>query len=337
LKSRLSTLALALVVLSLVVSGCGGKPSNTDPGSGDIRDYVWGSASLGSRGYVVIEALVSTANKTTSMKNSSVSTAGGMENLALLSQGEVQFGQAQSSDMYFAANALEPFKEKIDFAQVLAYGDSSLPIVVLENSPIKTVEDLRGKRLLVGPAGGAAVPIMRAVLEEYGIADEVEFVYLSWTEGPEAFKMGQVDASAAWHSDGVVAHKGFQQVAITNKFRVLEMDRQVLERVAAKNDGISVGMVYKEAFEFYEKDQVAPGVTVGLVCDPSLSEDLIYELTKALLDNAEDVRAIAPEELGQFGLDFALKGLVKGYPIHPGAAKYYQEKGVWTDEYVIHE
>ena len=335
MKSRVSALAIVLIAVSLIISGCGN--ASTDPNSGNGKDYVWGSASLGSRGYVVIEALVSTANKTTSMKNSSVSTAGGMENLALLSQGEVQFGQAQSSDMYFAANALDPFKEKIDFAQILAYGDSALPIVVLENSPIKTVQDLKGKRLLVGPAGGAAVPIMRAVLEEYGIVDEVEFVYLSWTEGPEAFKMGQVDASAAWHSDGVVPHKGFQQVAITNKFRVLEMDRDILEQVAAKNDGISVGTVKKEAFEFYEEDMVAPGVTVGLVCDPSLSEDLIYDLTKALLDNAADVQAIAPEELGQFGIDFALKGLVKAYPIHSGAAKYYREKGIWTDDYIVHE
>jgi TRAP-type uncharacterized transport system substrate-binding protein len=68
-----------------------------------------------------------------------------------------------------------------------------------------------------------------------------------------------------------------------------------------------------------------------------LSEDLIYDLTKALLDNAADVQAIAPEELGQFGIDFALKGLVKAYPIHSGAAKYYQEKGIWTDDYIVHE
>lgn len=329
MKSRLSVVAITLLVLMLVISGCGRKQTS--------KDYVWGSASLGSRGYVVIEALVSTANKTTKTKNSSVSTAGGMENLALLAQGEVQFGQAQSSDMYFAANAMDPFKEKIDFAQVLAYGDSAIPIVVLKDSGIKTIEDLKGKKLLVGPAGGAAVPIMRAVLEEYGIADEVNFVHLSWTEGPEAFKMGQVDASAVWHSDGVVAHKGFQQVAITHEFRVLEMDKEILEQVSAKNEGISVGTVKKEAFEFYEKDQVAPGVTVGLACDPSLSEDLVYELTKALLSNAEDVRAIAPEELGQYGIDFALKGLVKSYPIHPGAAKYYKEAGVWTDDYVIHK
>ena len=106
MKSRVSALAIVLIAVSLIISGCGN--ASTDPNSGNGKDYVWGSASLGSRGYVVIEALVSTANKTTSMKNSSVSTAGGMENLALLAQGEVHFGQAQSSDMYFAANAMDP-------------------------------------------------------------------------------------------------------------------------------------------------------------------------------------------------------------------------------------
>jgi TRAP transporter TAXI family solute receptor len=303
----------------------------------EANDYVWGSASLGSRGYVIIEALVSTVNRHTDLRNSSISTAGGMENLALLAQEEIQFGQAQSSDMYFATNALGPFKQKVEFAQVLAYTFASLPVVAMANSDIRTVHDLKGKKVLVGPAGGAAVPIIRSVFEEYGISDSITYVYLSWAEGPEAFKMGQVDAAAVWHSDGVTAHTGFQQVALTHQFRVVEMEEEILRRVAAKNDGISVGVVKKEAFPFYEKDEVAPGVTVGVVCDPKLPEDLIYKITKTLLDNEEEVRSIAPDALQAFGLNFALKGLVKTYPVHPGAARYYKEKNEWTDEYVMYK
>jgi TRAP transporter TAXI family solute receptor len=324
MKRKICAVLMSIFMLTFSIGGYGTAEAN---------DYVWGSASLGSRGYVIIEALVSTVNRHTDLRNSSVSTAGGMENLALLSQNEIQFGQAQSSDMFFAANAMPPFQEKVEFSQVLAYTFSSLPIVAMKDSGIKTVDDLKGKRVLVGPAGGAAVPIIKTVLDAHGIGDSVKYVYLSWSEGPEAFKMGQVDASAVWHSDGVTAHTGFQQVALTHEFRVVQMDEEVLKKVAEDNDGISVGVAKKESFPFYERDEVAPGVTVGLVCDPSLSEDLVYEITKTLLDNAEEVKDIAPDALQAYGLDFALKGLVKNYPVHPGAARYYKEVNLWTDDY----
>ncbi len=316
-----------IVLLAVFLCAWGGNL----PGAAAANDYVWGSASLGSQGYIIIEALVSTLNRHTQMRNSSISTAGGMENLALLSQGEIQFGQAQSSDMYFATNALGPFKEKVDFAQILAYGSAALPIVVLEDSDIKTIQDLKGKKVLVGPAGGAAVPIIKAVLDEYGIGDSVKYVYLSWAEGPEAFKMGQVDASAVWHSNGNNPHKGFQQVALTHPFRMLEMDEAILKSVAEKNDGINITLAKKEAFPFYKKDEIAPGVTVGVVCNPNLEEDLVYSITKVLLENEKEVRSISPEALGLFGVDFALKGLVQKYPIHPGAIKYYKEINIWKE------
>ncbi|MPN33207.1 hypothetical protein SDC9_180691 [bioreactor metagenome] len=143
--------------------------------------------------------------------------------------------------------------------------------------------------------------------------------------------MGQVDASAVWHSNGNNPHKGFQQVALTHPFRMLEMDEAILKSVAEKNDGINITLAKKEAFPFYKKDEIAPGVTVGVVCNPNLEEDLVYSITKVLLENEKEVRSISPEALGLFGVDFALKGLVQKYPIHPGAIKYYKEINIWKE------
>src|SRR5665648_285823 len=122
---------LFIVISSLTVSGQGLKPNV----------IVWGSASLGSRGYVCIEAFSSTLNKLTDLKNSSISTGGGAENLALIDQGEIQIGQGMRLDLYNAYHGIEPYDHKIDFVQVFSYSVAGMTIGVLPDSGIETIKD----------------------------------------------------------------------------------------------------------------------------------------------------------------------------------------------------
>lgn len=298
---------------------------------------VWGSASLGSRGYVAVEAFCSTLNRFTDLKNSSISTAGGAENMALLQQGEISLGQGMSSDLSNAYHALAPYNEKIEFAQLFSYTIATLPIVAMKDSGIKSVADLKGKRIQVGPANGGAVPVVRAVLEEYGILDEVELVYQSWNDAPDTLKLGQVDASAVWHTAGFIAHTGFEKLALTDEFIVLDIDEDVLRRVSEKNEGIVIADTLAKTFDFYTEDKPSPSLSAIIVCDPDLDEDLVYQMIKTLFENEEEVLSIDPQSLYGFGIDTALEYVVPTYPVHPGAARYYQEAGVWKDHLVIYE
>jgi len=298
---------------------------------------IWGSASLGSRGYVAIEAFSSTVNRLTDLQNSSISTAGGAENMALLDQGEIHLGQGMSSDLSNAYNGLAPYNKKIEFAQLFSYTIATLPIVTMMNSDIQTVEDLKGKKLQVGPASGGAVPVMRAVLEAYGILDEVEFVYQNWADAPDSLRLGQVDASAVWHTAGKIAHTGFQKLALTDEFRLVEMDKGMLEKVSEKNEGIVVGTTFKETFDFYTKDVYSPALSAIVMCDPDLGEETVYNIVKTIFDNEEEVISIDEQSLYGFGLSTALEYVVPTYPIHPGAARYYKEVGVWKNNLTIHE
>jgi len=334
IKSRIFNKFLISIVCIIIISSI----SLTVYSQGLKPDVlIWGSASLGSRGYVAIEAFSSTVNRLTDLQNSSISTAGGAENMALLSQGEIHLGQAMSSDLSNAYNGNAPYNEKIEFAQLFSYTSATLPIVTLMDSDIKTVEDLKGKRLQVGPASGGAVPVMRAVLEAYGILDEVEFVYQSWADAPDTLRLGQVDASAVWHTAGKIAHTGFQKLALTNEFRLLDMDIDVLKKVSEKNAGIVTGTTYKETFDFYTKDVNSPALSAIVMCNPKLDEETIYKIVKTIFDNEEEVISIDEQSLYGFGLETALEYVVPTYPIHPGAARYYKEAGVWRNNLVIYE
>jgi len=294
-KLRIVTLLIIILftIGLLVVSGQGLKPNV----------IVWGSASLGSRGYVCMEAFSSTLNKLTDLKNSSISTGGGAENLALIDQGEIQIGQGMRLDLYNAYRGIESYDHKIDFVQVFSYSVAGMTIGVLPDSGIETIKDLAGKRLAVGPASGGAVPIIKALLKEYGILDDVNLVYTGWSEAPDALNAGQVDASGIWISGESIPHTGFQKLAMIREFKLLDMDRDKLENIAKGNEGFSVGKVDKKAFDFLTEDKLCAGSSSILVADPNLDEEIVYEIVKTLFENEEDVRSIDPQSLGEFYLE----------------------------------
>lgn len=328
-KLRIVTLIIIILFTMglLIVSGQGLKP----------KVIVWGSASLGSRGYVCMEAFASTLNKLTDLKNSSISTAGGAENLALIDQGEIHLGQGMRLDLYNAYHGMPPYDHKLDFVQVLSYGTSGMTIAVMPDSGIETIKDLAGKRLCVGPANGGAVPLMKAVLKEYGILEDVKLAYMGWSEAPDALGAGQIDASGVWISGGFIPHSGFQKLAIIRDFRLLDMDRDKLENIAKDNEGFSVGTVQKKAFSFLTGDKLMAGSSNILVADPNLDEEIVYEIVKTLYENEEDVRSIDPQSLSGFYMENALDNIIPNYPIHPGAVRYFKEIGIWSDDLIVYK
>lgn len=337
MKSKKTIVIFLMFILVIVASACGSN-SNGDDSSGEENKkapvFTWGSSSLGSQGYIIIEALASTANKHVGFKNSSISTAGGAENMVLLDQEEIDFGQATSSDLFNAYHGEKPFDKEIEFAQVFAYGFWSLPILVLEDSDIKTVEDLKGKRISVGTAGGASAAMIDNVFQEYGIEDEIRYEYLNPNESAAALGQGQVDAIALWHMAGSLASASLQELALTHEFRPIPFDADILRRVSGNNEGIQTTTTLKSAFDFYTEDTLAPGITGMLVTSPDQDEEIVYELVKELYENTDQVQQIG-KELAYFRLDYAVEGLVPQYPVHPGAARYFKEVGVWKDNMII--
>lgn len=300
------------------------------------NNLVWGSASLGSQGYIAIEAFCSTLNKNTNLKNSSISTAGGAENLALIDQEEIQFGQGMRLDLYNAYHGMPPYKNKIDFVQVFAYSGAALGIAVMPDSTIKSVEDLAGKRLCAGPANGGAVPLIKALLQEYGVLDSVNLVYMAWAEAGDALDAGQVDASGIWITGGLVPHAWARKLDMLKGLKLVDMDRDKIANIAKVNEGVTVGLALKDSFNYLTDDKVALGSSSILVADPNLDEEMVYNIVKTIFDNEEEIRNI-DVSMFEFNIDTALgDNIISQYPFHPGAARYFKEIGIWTDDLIVY-
>jgi uncharacterized protein len=297
--------------------------SSVKPGT-----LIWGSASLGAAGYVIIEALASTLNRNEkSFRNASISTQGSTENLVLLSQKEIHLGQTTSSDLFLAFNGLKPFQKKVEFTQVLSYTYWALPIGVPQSSPIKKVEDLGGKRVSMGPAGGATVALWQSVFDAYGI--KITPIYLPWQGAADALKIGQIDAVTILQLMGNTPIPAFEELRLSSPYRLLDTHIDKIRSVSEKNPGILVTKVTNT-----EPHLNAPGYSGILVADPELDEEMVYKICSALYSREEAVRKIA-RELEFFRLENALKMVIPQYPIHKGAARFYKEKGIWREGLII--
>jgi len=289
------------------------------------KTLVWGSASLGASGYVIIEALTSTLNKyEKSFRNASISTQGSTENLILLSQDEISLGQTTSSDLFLAYNGMEPFRSKIEFNQVMSYIFWAFLMGVPEDSDITALEQLDGKRVGLGPAGGASVALWQGIFDEMGI--KVKPVFLPWQGAADALKTGQIEAVVVAYTLGKTVIPAFKELSMTKPFKLLPMDKGLLDKVRAKNVGILETEIHTED----GKVHTSPGFSGILVADPRVDEDLVYKICSTLYGHQDQVQKIA-KHLEYFKLDNALKMVIPQYPIHKGAVKYYKEKGVWKE------
>ena len=293
----------------------------------------WGSASLGSTGYVIIEALSSTVSRLTDVKGSSVATSGGTENMALMGRNEIDLGQTTSLDWALAANAQPPFKQKIELVQLLSYAIWSLHPIVRADSAIKKLDDLVGKRVGPGPAGGSTTQLWKLIFTRAGIADKVRWSYGSWRETYDGFKAGALDCIGSILVDGRPGSI-LTELEATTKVKPLPIDRALIEAVSRDNPGAFLHTVTPDRWAALDApiDTAASSGIIGT--RPELDNETGYTIAKTIYDNAEDIRKVSPD-LGMIRIDMAAKFLLPGYPVNGGAARFFKEKGVWRDNLMV--
>lgn len=196
-----------------------------------------------------------------------------------------------------------------------------IQVVATTQSGIKTIADLKGKRVCVGDAGSGTEANARQVLEAYGLSfDDIKVEHLSFGDAATAMQNGNLDAS--------FTSAGVPNPAITEL-------KSTVDIVLVPIDGAEAATLmekysYYSAYEIADDAYGVPGVSTvsilaTLACTENLSEDLVYEITKALIESQPEIAA-AHAKGAELSLESAVQGV--SIPFHPGAEKYYQEKGL---------
>ncbi|WP_026988490.1 TAXI family TRAP transporter solute-binding subunit [Fodinicurvata fenggangensis] len=290
----------------------------------------WGSSSLGSTGYVIIEALASTVNDKTNLRNSSMSTSGGAENMALIGEGAIHLGQTTSSDWPAAIKGEEPYNKPIKCHQMFAYTMWNMPPLVRADSNIESFADLQGKRIMPSNPTSSAGAMWKVVFKAAGMDEDVDWNYGSWRETYNALKTGKVDAIPALVTNGRPSPI-LTELLVSQKVRAIEVPKDIMDKARTLNPGVLSESVSSAAWDGDGQTIKSPTISGVVGAHPDLDPEICYKVTKAIFENEAEIRKIGVQ-LQDIKLQFAVDYLLTEYPVNPGAAQYFKEKGVWRDE-----
>lgn len=207
---------------------------------------------------------------------------------------------------------------------------------VYENSGIRTLADLKGKRAFIGPpSGGQLVTGLAFVKALTGLDSkkgDFKSVNLNFASALQAFQDRQIDVYTIACLDPCAQ---LQQVAATSKIRFLGVPNPADLRATpalkkfftplGRIDGVVKKGAYGAA-QANEADVYSNGAILGVTAREGLDNDTVYAMTKLFWSNLEGIRDSAPY-MNAVSIDFATqKGNME---FHPGAMKYYKEAGVW--------
>ena len=252
-------------------------------------------------------------------------TGGAAENPSLVHNLDGEVGITMTSSAYAAYYGMEPYTGACD--DVLGWFNNIstgvLHMIVKKDSGINSIADIKGKRVAMGPAGNGGLGISSNIWGLYGFsADDCTTTYCSFADGLAALKDGNVDVALVQSTPPAAAVVEF---AVTfSNFKILSIDADIAEQLLASNPYYTTVEIAPEVYGTEEGATVI-GVPVMGIISASLSEDVVYEMTKAVMENIDTVRSAAAAAKN-FSVENAAKGIP--IPLHPGAEKYFREMGL---------
>lgn len=259
--------------------------------------------------------------------NSTAQTTGASaENSAKVSQktAELAFVLADTvSDAYSGKGKFAQTGALDNLRAVTALYSNYMQLVTTKKSGITTLEDLKGKRVVVGAAGSGTEISALSILKTVGITyDDIKEEFLSFAEGIDGLKNGTVDA--AFISSGI-PNAGVMELAMTNEVVLVTIPTSVVEKLAVEYPAFTTEVVPAGTYNGVDQDIETAVVKNILITHADMSDDMVYELTKTLYDNVQTLK-----DTHSAAKDIVLEKGPKGMPLplHPGAEKYFKEQGV---------
>jgi hypothetical protein len=211
-------------------------------------------------------------------------------------------------------------------------------IVTYADSGIETLDDIKGRKVFLGPPAGAATKVMTDVVKAVtGLSPDEGFEAMryDWSSAETAFLDGQMDVYIVPTS---LPSPQIQQFALVRDIRILGIPKDKfgheLIQAALQYPGRTVWQIppgsYKNQVNAETVDSI--GSWVGIQTQKWLAEDLAYDMVRVFFENLDDVHATAPW-MKVITLQTALKEM--NVPLHVGAYRYYRERGVDVPEALI--
>ena len=251
-----------------------------------------------------------------------VSTGASVANVNKLVEGEFQLVMVQNDVTFYAFNGTEMFKDKAkpNLRGVGTLYGETIQIVTVSSSKVKSLDDLRGKRIAVGAAGSGTEVNCRQILEALGLSyEDVSPQYLNFAEAANGLRDGNVDVAVVTAG---VPTAAIRDVASQKDVVILSVSNDLARKLIAKYPFYTKFLIPKDTYPKQGRDVQTLAVKAMLLVDASADEQLVYDMTKAIFTGTERLAmahaqgANIKKASGQDGMPI---------PLHPGAKKFFEE------------
>lgn len=336
LKKRNLFLSLAMLVSLALLSACGqgggNAGGNTDgaaggtggAGSNDPSQLIIATGGTGGTYYPLGGGMAEQITQHAGITATAQTTGASAENMRLIRDAKADIAFTQSDIAEYASKGTQMFQQDgaIDkFQAIGALYNETIQIVVAADSNINSVADLKGKRVSVGAPGSGTELNAQQILEVYGLTfDDLQLQRLSFADSAKAIQDGQLDA--AFQTAGTPT-AAITELATTAGVKIIPLDADKIDALIAKYPFYVKQTIPANTYKTVSEDVQTVAVRSMLVVRSDLSEDLVYKVTKAIFDNLDKLGHAKAKEIS---VENALSGV--SLPVHPGAQKYFTEKGV---------
>ncbi len=331
MKKLLLTLLALAILCSFALVACNNDPAVVDgeEQNNDLADKIV-LATGGNTGtyYAYGMAMGQILQAKTGIKFDVQSTGASKANIQLIQVGEADMAVVQNDVMYYAYTGTDLFEgaQTQDFEAVATLYPEICQIIASKSSGIASVSDLKGKRVSVGDAGSGVEFNAKQVLAAYGIdiENDIQKQNLGFGPSADALKDDKIDA---FFCVAGIPTTAITDLAMSNAITVVPVDDDKFAALSEQYGFYTQQTIPAGTYNGMTEDVKTVAVMATYIVDKDLSENTVYEITKAIFENKEEIAA-AYAKGAELDSTKAVEGIPAVVPFHAGALKYFKEIGV---------
>ena len=336
MKKKLALVLAMAMTASLALTGCGnggdsGSGSGAASGSGagssapapaEKTTQVLATGGTTGTYYGVGSAMMNVLNPLLTLTELNVtSTGASKDNVEGITDDEYGLAILQSDVLTYAHEGTNVFSTPETDALWVA-GLYNETVQITAKGGITSVDQLKGKAVCVGDQGSGTEFNAYQVLEAYGMtADDIKVVHANFGEASEMLKNGQIDAAFTVAGAPTTA---IMDLSTTKAAYLVSLDDAHIDELLAASPYYTKHVIPAGTYNGQDEDVTTVAVGAVILARDDVSEDAIYALTADIFDNAPDLIS-SHAKYGELSTEFGAS--ITSVPYHPGAAKYFAEKG----------
>ncbi|MCP3028347.1 TAXI family TRAP transporter solute-binding subunit [Halobacillus sp. A5] len=313
-------LTLISIGIILIMTGCSGA-SNANGGS---KNVMITTGDTGGTLYPIGASITKIVNdKQKDIKLTNQASGGSVENVNLLQQNDSEFaiiGGDVATDAYEGEDFFKD--EPKNVSGVFAAYSQPLAILTRADSPINSIQDIKGKSIRVGEPGSGNEVKTKKVLENLGITyDDINPQFISFSESVDALKNNQIDAAMFWAGS---PNASIMDLSTTEDIKLISLSEEERKVISSKMPYFENYSIPAGVYDGVDEEVQTLSVNAQVVASNEASEEVVYSFTKALFENLESFNE-SHGAVKDLTVENAASNTI---PLHPGAEKYFKEKGI---------